>query len=234
MHLLAIDTAGTTGSVALAELDANGSWATIGSLQISARTFSVRLIPAITELLQPHCLPLSKVDALVVVSGPGSFTGMRVGLGAVKGMAEATGKPIIALSRLAVMASMLPQAEQAHAILDAGRGEFYSGIYRDTGWECVRESLETAAMLPKLLNNASICAAEDSIFAALSPLASITPFASITLVHPTAADAFSLAVRCWQQRMFADVATLDANYLRRSDVELFAKSTQSAVLPQTV
>ncbi len=229
MRLLAIDTAGTTGSVALGELDSRGLVQSVGTVDLAARTFSVRLIPAISTLLAQHHIALADVDGIVVVRGPGSFTGMRVSLSAVKGLAEATGKPVIALSRLAVMASMLPQAEQAHAVLDAGRGEFYFGHYRDAGWQCVQESLEAADTLrPHLADGSNCVVAEDAIFAVISP------HAPTILMQPSAADMFPLALRHWQQQKFADVATLDANYLRRLDIELFARTPAAASIPQVL
>ena len=136
-------------------------------------------------------------------------------------MAEATGKPVIALSRLAVMASLQSQAPLVHGVLDAGRGEYYSGVYRDAGWECVRESLETATTLRAALqssSNAGGCiVVENSVADALAE------WGTITRIQTTAADVFPLVWRCWQQQCFADVVTLDANYLRRSDAELFAR-----------
>jgi len=220
MLLLAIDTAGSTGSVVLAQTDSGGSLTAVGAVDLPGRTFSARLMPAIAELLQQQQLTLSAVDGFVAVRGPGSFTGLRVGLSAVKGLAEATGKPVIALSRLAVMASMLPAASVVHAVLDAGRGEFYYGVYRDAGWDCVHESLETAETL-----HAALTAVEpDALLAVESALATVLQdIGSMTVVDPTAAATLPLALRCWQQKQFADIAQLDANYLRRSDAELFAK-----------
>ena len=94
-----------------------------------------------------------------MVAGPGSFTGLRVGLSAVKAMAEVTGKPILTLSRLAILASMaarLPSSERGvgavHVVLDAGRGEFYLGVYRDAGKTRVAESFETLAALEEKIS----------------------------------------------------------------------------------
>lgn len=221
MRWMAVDTSAETGSVALAHGESSGQIKMLGSVDLPARTFSVRLIPAISELLQSNHIALAELDGFAVVRGPGSFTGLRVGLSAVKGLAEATGKPVIALSRLAVMASMQPQAPLVHGVLDAGRGEFYSGVYRDAGWECVRESLETADSLRAALQHSVQCGG--CIVAEGSVADAHEGWGQIARVHSTAADVFPLLRRCWQQQGFADVATLDANYLRRSDAELFAR-----------
>ncbi len=221
MRWLAVDTAGETGSVALALGESDGQIKILGRIDLPGRTFSVRLIPAISELLQQNHLALTDLDGFAVVRGPGSFTGLRVGLSAVKALAEATGKPVIALSRLAVMASMKPQASLVHGVLDAGRGEFYSGIYRDAGWECVRESLETATTLHAALQSSS--SAGGCIVAENSVADALAEWGTVMRIHATAADVFPLVWRCWQQQCFADIVTLDANYLRRSDAELFAR-----------
>ena len=111
MLLLVVDTAGPTGGVLLAGISENkkdeGSAAEIlGEVELHPRQFSAELIPAIAELLRAKERRLADVDAFAVVAGPGSFTGLRVGLSAVKAMAEVTGKPILTLSRLAILASM--------------------------------------------------------------------------------------------------------------------------------
>ena len=226
MLLLAIDTAGTTGSVALARSDCDDGLPAVEMIALPGRAFSAHLIPAIDTLLRQNRSSLAALDGFVVVRGPGSFTGLRVGLSAVKALAEVTGKPVIALSRLAVMASMQPEASPIHALLDAGRGEFYSGLYHDAGDTCVRESLETAATLRTALRPATrrCLVAERSLATALQE------YAPVRVADPTAAEALPLALRYWRRKQFADIALLDANYLRRSDAELFAKPIQPARL----
>lgn len=233
MRLLALDTAGATGSVALAQSDADGSLALLNSAFLPGREFSTRLIPAIAEMLQANHLALADLDAFAVVRGPGSFTGLRVGLSAVKGMAEALDKPVLALSRLAVMAAAAvecaPDARQVYSVLDAGRGEFYLGIYRHAGWECVSESLETAASLRVALagagRNDRCIVVEKSVASALAELQ------GAVVVESTLEPMLTLAARCWREERFADVAALDANYLRRSDAELFAHAHTHQLVP---
>jgi tRNA threonylcarbamoyladenosine biosynthesis protein TsaB len=244
MLLLAVDTAGATGSVLLAQGTSSDALLPLGAMDLAGRAYSVQIFPAISALLQQHHTTLADVDGFVVVRGPGSFTGLRVGLSAVKGLAEATGKPVIALSRLAVMASLQPQAPLVHAILDAGRGEFYHGIYRDVGWECVQESLETAETLRAALA-ASLTATEGVFLVAEAVEAAglsgpppgllqgkLLGQSKISVVHVVAVDILPLAQRAWRQQCFADVALLDANYLRRSDAELFSRHKHAAAHPQ--
>ncbi len=98
MLLLVVDTAGPTGGVLLAEADDNESVRSVdpeikilGTIDLHPRQFSAELIPAIAELLRTSERRLADVDAFAVVSGPGSFTGLRVGLSGVSAMAVATG-----------------------------------------------------------------------------------------------------------------------------------------------
>jgi tRNA threonylcarbamoyladenosine biosynthesis protein TsaB len=220
MTILLIDTGGTTGSVALADSTMVAATATL-----PGRTASERLVPTIRDLVAQANLNLQSLQAIAVVHGPGSFTGIRVGLSAAKGLCHALNLPLIAISRLAVLAHLAqPRAgAHVHALLDAGRGEFYSGEYCDG--ICLRESLLT----------------RDELFAALSlepaPIVvvcepavaeSLAAFAPRLIAEPTAADALPLALRRIRQQDFDDPASVDANYLRRTDAEIFAKPTAAS------
>ena len=164
-------------------------------------------------------LTLNQLDAIAVVHGPGSFTGVRVGLSAAKGLCHALNLPLVAISRLAVLASLCPKPNGCvHALLDAGRGEFYSGIYADG--LCLREALVSreqffAEHIRKPQPSLIVC---EPVVA--QSLATLTPQ---LVTEPTAVDALPLALARIQQRAFDDPATIDANYLRRSDAEIFAK-----------
>lgn len=211
MKILLIDTCGATGSVALT------GPAVPTSVTLPGRTASERLVPAIRDLAGSG---LGSLDAIAVVHGPGSFTGVRVGLAAAKGLCHALQVPLIAVSRLAVLAHLAqpPAGARVHALLDAGRGEFYHGSYQDG--VCLSESLLTRDQLLAALSLESapmIIACEPAIAASLAALA------PRLLAEPTASDALPLALLRLQQRDFDDVATLDANYLRRTDAEIFAK-----------
>jgi tRNA threonylcarbamoyladenosine biosynthesis protein TsaB len=232
MLLLVVDTAGPTGGVLLAEGNENnlgGDHLTgpaieiLGEIDLHPRQFSAELIPAIAELLRASELRLADVDVFAVVSGPGSFTGLRVGLSAVKAMAEATGKPILTLSRLAIMAAMAakpPSSELSdsamHVVLDAGRGEFYHGIYRDAGKTRVAESFETLEALTEKIDQHPgwVIAAEASVKAAFLSVAG-SRLCEVPL--PSVRDALPLAMEEWRAKRFRDSVSVDANYLRRSD-----------------
>jgi tRNA threonylcarbamoyladenosine biosynthesis protein TsaB len=231
MNILLIDTCGATGTVALAE-----AAEILASATLPGRTASERLVPTIRDLAARAGLSLESLQAIAVVHGPGSFTGVRVGLAAAKGLSQALEVPLVAISRLAVLAhlaqpgvahSSQPDRDewgQIHSLLDAGRGEFYAGIYQDG--VCLRESLLTRDQLLAALSLEStpiVVACEPAVVESLGGIS-----APRLLAEPAAADALPLALRRIQQHDFNDPATLDANYLRRTDAEIFAKPTAAA------
>jgi tRNA threonylcarbamoyladenosine biosynthesis protein TsaB len=214
MRVLLIDTAGGEGSVALA--DTMLAHPVVATEALPGRTSSERLVPAVRRLLDALSWRLNELGALVVVHGPGSFTGVRVGLSAAKGLSEAAGVPLIAVSRLALLAASVNGAGEAvHAVLDAGRGEFYYGKYLG------RRRL-TEALLPG--NEVVLAATEGVVVACEAKVAeTLAELAPRVVVEPSAADALPFAMDRFEANDFDDVAMLDANYLRRSDAEIFAK-----------
>lgn len=239
MLLLVVDTAGPTGGALLAQERENSGGGAhsvdqeteiLGVMDLHPRLFSAELIPAVGELLRASDRRLADVDAFAVVSGPGSFTGLRVGLSAVKAMAEVTGKPILTLSRLAILASMaakLPAGESAeglvHVVLDAGRGEFYHGVYRDAGKTCVAESFETLGALSEKIDQqpGPVIASEASVKTAFHSVAGSRLF---EVPSPTVRDVLLLAFAELRAGRFHHPATVDANYLRRSDAVVVVRA----------
>jgi len=86
--LLAIDTCGATGTVALGSWDGE-TLTVIAHAEVAAKTFSAQLVPKIRELLAGHSAMVTDLQAIVVVNGPGSFTGVRIGVSSAKGLADA-------------------------------------------------------------------------------------------------------------------------------------------------
>ncbi|MGC1869437.1 MAG: tRNA (adenosine(37)-N6)-threonylcarbamoyltransferase complex dimerization subunit type 1 TsaB [Acidobacteriaceae bacterium] len=244
MLLLVVDTAGPSGGVLLAEGNENNSGEghstdpeieILGVIELHPRVFSAELIPAIAELLRTNERRLTDLDAFAVVSGPGSFTGLRVGLSAVKAMAEATGKPILTLSRLAILASMadkLSSGEPGNAavqvVVDAGRGEFYLGVYRDAGKTRVAESFETLESLTEKIDQQLgwVILSEASVKAVIESVA-VSRLREVPL--PSVRDALPLALEEWRAKRFHDPADVDANYLRRSDAVVVVRKKAEPV-----
>lgn len=103
MLILSADTSGKHGSIALVRCDEK-KLETLELVPLEGGTFSAQLVPEIAELLSRHKLSKTNIDAFAVASGPGSFTGLRVGLAAIKALAEILQKPIAAVSLLEVIA----------------------------------------------------------------------------------------------------------------------------------
>jgi tRNA threonylcarbamoyladenosine biosynthesis protein TsaB len=200
--LLGIDTCGGSGSVALAQWR-ESRLELVSDAELAGRTYSALLVPKVRELIEEqHCGP-QDLEAIVVVHGPGSFTGIRVGLSTAKGLAEALSIPLLAVSRLAVLAA---KAGTNAAVLDAGRGEFYIRLQED---EALLTPEEIRERLPGTL---AVC--EESA-AKLFP-------GAVLVQPPTAADALRYALPRLAANDFDDIATIDGDYVRRSDAELFA------------
>src|SRR5215475_6429004 len=149
MILLAIDTSGKDGGITLARVEdsARGSdpLAVVETNALEGGTFSAQLVPQIAGLLAKHGLSKNDIGAFAVASGPGSFTGLRVGLAAVKALAEILEKPIAAVSRLEAVARAGSSGGRVFAALDAGRGELYVGEYDFDQSRLVDERLQSQA-----------------------------------------------------------------------------------------
>jgi tRNA threonylcarbamoyladenosine biosynthesis protein TsaB len=212
--LLSIDACGSLGTVVLARLTSD-NLGILAQTELPGKTWSARLVPAIRELLAAHNAAVADIATIVVTNGPGSFTGIRIGLSTAKGLAEPTSIPILAVSRLAVLAhkAQASNRQARAAALDASRGEFYFGDYSASPEESLltRDSFleRTTALGPQL----AIC--EPSILA-LAPAATRVP-------PPTAADALYFSLARLRARAFDDPLLLDGNYIRRSDAEIFSK-----------
>jgi tRNA threonylcarbamoyladenosine biosynthesis protein TsaB len=129
MLLLAVDTSGKHGSIALARCWPGEGCDVIEVVPLAGGTFSAQLVPQITALLVKHSLGKLDIGGLAVVSGPGSFTGLRIGLAVIKAFGDVLNKPIAAVSLLQAMAASGQSRGRVIAVLDAGRGEVYAGEY---------------------------------------------------------------------------------------------------------
>jgi len=211
MRLLLIHTGGSEGTVALAE---EGRIVAVEVLP--GRTSSELLLPAVRRLMAECGWRVRELAAIGVVSGPGSFTGVRVGLSAAKGLSEAGEVPLVAVSRLGLLAAKVGKGDGlVHAVLDAGRGEFYYGRY--LGWERVEELLVKAEDLVGLVEGGVVIVCEPKVAAALEGMG------PMEVEEPVAGDLLPLVKERVAKREFDDAVTLDANYLREMDAEILAR-----------
>jgi tRNA threonylcarbamoyladenosine biosynthesis protein TsaB len=217
--LLAIDTCGPSGSVALGRIPGRDI-EVLGQTELAGRTYSATIVSAVAEVLQSAGATLDDLDAIIVVNGPGSFTGVRVGVSAVKGLAEGRNIPVVALSRLEVLAR---KSGVPSAALDAHRGEIYLRLQKSGAApiELLAGREEFAAIAPVPLRVA-VCDDE-----AATVLSAVWPDTQLVQTSPPlAAD----ALRPGEARLIAggtvDLALLDGHYLRRSDAEIFGNDVQ--------
>jgi tRNA threonylcarbamoyladenosine biosynthesis protein TsaB len=218
MLLLSIDTSGRNGSVALVRAEGS-SLETLALLPLEGRMYSAQLIPAIDEALKQTHLSKRDIDAFVVASGPGSFTGLRVGLSTVKALSEVLHKPIAAVSVLEVAARSAQQTGHVIVALDAGRKQVFVGDYNFS-------SGKRAESLMALENFfAGLPASEAQLFSpdATVRLAAASHNLVMNEVAAPQADAFA---RIGYEKLRAgetiDAEVLEANYIRASDAELFS------------
>ncbi len=129
MLILGIDTATISSSIALFETSSNRDLGVVSSPGAAKNSESI--IPGIDSLLERNSLDYSSIDLITVAIGPGSFTGLRVGLSTAKGLAYALAKPIVALDSLAIRAfSAETTGEPIAVCLDAKRGEVFGAIFK--------------------------------------------------------------------------------------------------------
>jgi tRNA threonylcarbamoyladenosine biosynthesis protein TsaB len=217
MLLLATDTSGRQGSIALARGSENGACEVIEVVPLGGGTFSAQLVPQIASLLANHGFTKNDIGGFVVASGPGSFTGLRVGLAAIKALAEILGKPIAAVSVLEAMALTGGSEGKFVTALDAGRDEVYIGEY-------------------EVSNGSSRCLGErllerEDVIAQMQGTRLITPSQTLaeafrraglaaSEVKPT--DAGDIAQVGWRKIQKGETVSaeqLEANYIRRLDAK---------------
>lgn len=209
------------GSVALARGSA-GAVTVLGERELAGRSYSSTLSAAMRQLVEEAGLRLADLTGVVVVHGPGSFTGVRVGVSSAMGLAEGLGLPVVAISRLEVLAV---KAGVASAALDAHRDEVFLRL--SSGAEAAEELLagveELAAIAPVPARVAVCDEAAARLLATAWPAAELVRVAS-----PVASDALNLGEQCFANGGALDPALLDGHYLRRSDAEIFGDREEAA------
>ena len=214
--ILSVDTTSEFGSIALTEADR-----TIEEITLhSPDGFGHILFQRIEQLLARHQVNVDQMDCFASASGPGSFTGVRVGLAAVKGLAEATGKGVVAVSKLRALA-FFGTAPLRATVLDARRGEVYGAVYNNR-LEIVAP--EVVITFSAWLETLPACQLE-FIATDFSPFrGSVDPnIPVITAPRSLAAAIGHIASIEFLNGHASDPAAIDANYVRRSDAELFWK-----------
>ncbi len=211
--VLALDTTREFGSIALV----TGNETLDEVLLHAPDGFGHILFENIARLLKRNKIALEDITLFAAASGPGSFTGVRIGLACIKGLAEATGKPAAGVSNLEALAEFSGAPSRA-VVIDARRGEVYAALFGDA---TIPESVLPFQDFLDLLPPGPVEFISTD-FAQFLPALNGTRFAdsrAITAPRAVAAAVGKIAAR----RAPTDVAVLDANYVRRSDAELLFK-----------
>jgi tRNA threonylcarbamoyladenosine biosynthesis protein TsaB len=229
--ILALDTCDARGGVALLR---DGALLQSEAHAV-AEDYSSWLLPAITRVLTSASLTLSEIDLYAAAAGPGSFTGVRVGLTTVKAWSEVYGRPIGAVSRLEALATAsASSAPYVAAFFDARRDQVFGALYRRHPQSFERIDEEMVIAPDKFLEWCAAKAGPEKIdWVSPDPnCVAQTPgwLARVSLNESIQQTSELLAPRIGQigyrlatQNRLTDALTLDANYVRRSDAELFAK-----------
>jgi len=231
MLLLALDTCDARGSVALLR----DEQLLRQEVHNSSEDYSSWLLPAVDRLLKTENVSLTDLQACAVATGPGSFTGVRVGLTTVKAWSEVYGLPIAPVSRLDALSTYsYGKTDYVAVFSDARRGQIFAARYRRNDGLLGRIGDE-AVTAPEAFLESTINTAHASRIEWISPdpkcLTDTTLWPSrlaqgetIYVVSPILAPAIGrIGYRLLQQGRLTDALRLDANYVRRSDAELFWK-----------
>ena len=224
MKILAIETATVAGSVAVVD-DNKGL---IGEIKVDVKiAHSERLMSSVEWLLRASGISIEEIDALAVSIGPGSFTGLRIGLSTAKGLSYATNKPIVPVPTIDAFASSLPFC--SHLIcpmLDARKNEVYAGLYK---WEgrLLRKILPATAINPgELLEQirGPVVLMGDATVTYKQLIADILKtnaiFAPPSKMSPSASTVAEMAIEKINQGIITDPISLTPFYIRKSEAEI--------------
>lgn len=212
--VLALDTTREAGSLALTDGEQ-----TVG--EVSLRTpdgFGQLLFQRLQELLDSAQVKLPDCRVFAAASGPGSFTGVRIGLACIKGLAEVLGRPAYGVSNLEALAEFGHAASRV-PVIDARRGEVYAAVYgREPRQEMVTSFGSLLASLPS--TGVEFIGTDSAGLRALLAGTRFEP-AVVTAAPPEQAAAIArLAWRRFQAGLAGDAASIEPNYVRRSDAEM--------------
>lgn len=226
MKLLGIETATMVGSVAVVnQLDVVASY-----LWNIESAHSEHLMVAIEQILADASLSLQELDGVAISIGPGSFTGLRIGLSTAKGLCYATGLPLVTVPTLDALASRLVFCKyQVCPMLDAKKGEVYASIYQTADGEirrlCPPEAIPPELLL-KTISQPTIFSGKGAIVyreSILKTLGKKAYFAPPDLNYPAATAVARLGFSALQNGETAELFSVEPSYLRKPDAKISTK-----------
>jgi tRNA threonylcarbamoyladenosine biosynthesis protein TsaB len=228
MLILALDT--STRQCSLAILRDEQVLAATGG--VSEEPYATRIVTDANRVLSQSRVELLQIELFAVAAGPGSFTGLRVGLAAVKGWAEVFGRPIAAVSGLEAVAAQAQGAAQVLApVIDARGGQLFGGVFRREGPDGRLTAMAEEVVLSAeeyFRWVAGVAGSEAPLFVTTTPEVVKTGLedsafagATLELVSGLLAPTIGrLGLQRWRRGEVVDALSLDANYVRRSDAEV--------------
>jgi tRNA threonylcarbamoyladenosine biosynthesis protein TsaB len=230
--ILAVENSGMCGSIALVSV----SHCIAEQSLLSKMTHSKRLLVTLERVMAECQVTWEQIDAIAISLGPGSFTGLRIGLSTVKGLALATSIPLIGVPTLDGLASQFTFTTMPVCpILDARKNEIYTALYQtDENGIMQRRSKYLVISAVKLAGQIT----EPTVFAGdgitvhgdllREKLGDLAVFAPEQLYFAKASSIGFLALSRWQKKEFLDPAGCIPLYVRASDAEL---NLRKAALP---
>jgi tRNA threonylcarbamoyladenosine biosynthesis protein TsaB len=224
MKILSIETSTMLGGVAIVD-EKTGL---VAETRLNVKTtHSERLMSVIDHVLHQSEMDLESIDAFAVAIGPGSFTGLRIGLSTAKGLSYATGKPIVAVPTLEAFAYNFPYCSHPLCLmLDARKGEVYAAVFKWEGESFSRLIEDTsigAEDLVRNLDGAVLFAGEGAVLykqRITEVMKDRAVFASPEKMVPSPANVAVLGLARAVRGEFADVPSAVPRYIRKSEAEV--------------
>jgi len=224
VKILALETATIAGSVAIVD----DGYGLLSEVRVNLKVaHAERLMPSIQWILGASRIAIGEIDAFAVSIGPGSFTGLRIGLSTVKGLSYAAKKPVVPVPTLDALARTLPFCPHTICpLLDARKNQVYAALYSWDSGGC-RKIMDEAAVEPaKLLENIRgpvVFLGEGAKLyrrLIMETLGSSAFFAPESRMSPMASSVAEIAIEKIARGESADPAGLTPLYIRKSEAEL--------------
>ncbi len=229
MRILAVDTATTSCSVAIMD-----SAALVAEITLNRKeTHSKHLMEMISMILKISGCKIFAVDGFAVTKGPGSFTGLRIGISTIMGLAAASEKPVVGVSSLEALAVQVPFSQELICpLIDARKGEVYFSRYRLINGRLKRQTDEQVTCPEKVLDGmkeACCFVGNGALLYKSQILEKLGDFASFApMVHNTirASTVARLSMEKFKNNNTDNIQEFSPHYIRRSDAELNIKNSQ--------
>ena len=223
MRILGIDTSTKYAGVAVIE---DGTLLAQSAMQFMA-SHSEKLLPEIAHILEIMKIPLETIDYYAITVGPGSFTGLRVGISTVKGLAFVTGKNVVPVSSLKVIARGFPYVDfPICPVMDARKKEVYSAIFKWQNQKLVRVKKDTVLsidMLTEWIEDKTVFAGDGAILykdKLIEKLGDKAVFAEPIYSIPSPEIVAIIGEEKVREGAFISAKQLQPLYLRKSEAEI--------------